>query len=118
MTPRRKRKLTLSKLFEHTQRLYVYLVGSVIICLGAFYLFMLNGVAMRGYVLTVEASEQQSLLQEIQLLDAAIAKRQSREYLTESKDVKFMATKETPRYVTVQQTYTAQKDDTYIGPNF
>lgn len=115
---RRKRKITLSKLFENTQRLYVYLVGSVIICLGAFYLFMLNGVAMRGYVLTVEASEQQSLLADIQLLDAVIAKKQAREYLKESKEIKQLIAKESANYVPVQATYTAQAQDFLLTPNF
>lgn len=73
---------------------------------------------MRGYVLTVEASEQQSLLAEIQLLDAVIAKKQSQEYLTESKNVKQMMAKEAPRYLPVQAIYTAQKEDFLLTPNF
>lgn len=73
---------------------------------------------MRGYVLTVQASEQQALLAEIQLLDAVIAKKQAREYLKESHDVKQLIAKESPNYLPVQATYTAQRDNVLLTPNF
>ena len=118
MTKRRQNRLTLSKLFADTQRWFVYLMGSIIVCLGAFYLFMLNGVAMRGYVLTLEASAQQDLLAEIQILDAVIAKKQAREYLAESPETKVLEARRGSNYVIVQPTYTAQAEEPLLSPNF
>ena len=89
--------------------MYIMLMGGVILCLGILYLFMLNGVTMSGYVLTKETEAQYYLLEEIQLLDSQIARKEAREYISESSNAKTMIVRDNVSYVTIQPTYTAQK---------
>lgn len=111
MYTRRKpiQKATLSFLVQRAQRMYVFLMGGIIVCLGAFYLFMLNGVTMSGYVLTKETQAQHALLEDIQKLDSRIARKESREYISESETAKTMIVRNEVSYVTIASRFTAKK---------
>ena len=103
------RKATLSSLVQRAQRMYMLLMGGIILCLGILYLFMLNGVTMSGYVLTKETQAQYYLLEEMQLLDSQFARKESREYISESSNDKTMIVRDNVSYVTIQPTFTAKK---------
>lgn len=109
MTTLTRKKVRLSLLVYRAQRMYLYLMGTIIVVLGALYLFMLNSVTMSGYVLTQEAREQQELIQAMQELDAFIAQKESREFISESTVAKSMEQRVELAYKVVSPIYTAQK---------
>ena len=105
----RSQRVRLSFLVLRTQRMLLLFLCGVAFLLGTTYLFVLNRVALNGYILTIQTETRAELLTEVEKLDAQIAFRQTQTYLSKSKIANDMILRVQPRYVVLRQTYTAQK---------
>ena len=107
--PIRKKRVRISFLVLRTQRLLLLILGGFTILLASIYLFLMNRLAMQGYVLTIETEKHLQLSNELGKLDAQIARYETREYVSESTQAKIMVQRETRKFVVMKNNYTAQK---------
>lgn len=104
-----KSKVRVSVLVQNTQGIMALFCFVVIGLIGGLYLFMMNHMAFRGYVLQKEVESQRSLETQLSALENNIAKSEAREYLQKNRIIKQFATYEKPMFFVKKDTFTAQK---------
>ncbi|MDM8539037.1 hypothetical protein QUF70_19980 [Desulfobacterales bacterium HSG17] len=107
--PIRKKRVRISFLVLRTQRLLLLFLGGLAILFASIYLFLMNRLAMQGYVLTVETEKHLRLAEDIEKVEAQIARYETREYVSESTKTKIMVQREKKRFVFIKPNYTAKK---------
>ena len=101
------RKTRLSVIALQTHHTLVALLFLVALVLGAIYLFLLNHVAFRGYVLQQEMQQNAQLAESAEILDMRISKAQAQEFLAKGKPYKSLVVQNRPRFVVLKPNLTA-----------
>jgi hypothetical protein len=109
--PRRKKRVRLSFLVARTQQLLFFFLGGFTVLLAAIYLFLMNRLAMQGYILSMETEKHLNLASELGKVESQIARYETREYVSESAQAKVMVQRERQRYLVMKQQLTAQKEE-------
>lgn len=104
-----KKRIQLSFLVKRTDRLLKVSLYAVIIFLGSFYLFGMNQVAMRGYLLTKEAQKAQEIVKDLESLESLITQLETKDYLVKQSDTSFMVYNDERQFLVYKERYTAQK---------
>jgi hypothetical protein len=104
-----KSKVRVSVLVQNTQGIMALFCLVMIGLIGGVYLFMLNHMAFRGYVLQKEVESQKSLETQLSTLETKIAKIEAQEYLNKSRTIKNFATYQKPHFFVQKNSFTAQK---------
>ena len=107
-----KQKKTLTEIAHSTHATLLTLLGLVSVLLGGIALFVLNHVALRGYVFQVEAEKREALLNDIAILETKIAGIESRFSLKKSNTTKSMVTRNNGYIFVEPETKTAQINNT------
>lgn len=103
------RRKQLSFWVRYTNRLLLSIAGVMAITIGMVYLFFLNQVSMRGYVLNKELQKNDVITSEKSQLVAQIARMETREYLSKKDYAKVMVQRESSQYFVRRDKFTAQK---------
>ncbi len=104
------KRIKLSFVVARTHRLLTYSLMLLGCILGSLYLFGMNSVAMKGYVLTKIIQENKTLTSEIEQLDAQISQFETREYLEKSSEDSYMVYHNQQRqFLVLKDVFTAQK---------
>ena len=103
------KRYRLSLLARRTQQMLFGLLLSLALTLFVAQLFVMNHLAMSGYVLTQELTLRTDLADKHEKLDAAIAKAQTQEFVYKTSQKEQLVTKDNQRFVMVPNRYTAQQ---------
>ncbi len=104
------KRYRLSLLARRTQQMLFGLLISLALTLFIAQLFVMNHLAMSGYVLTKELALRSKLTDRHEKLDAAIAKVQTQEFVYKISQKELLVAKNSQRFVMVPNRYTAQKE--------
>ncbi len=109
MNSHSEKRIQLSFLIQKTNTLLTTYLSIITLILGFLYLFGLNTVAMRGYILTQEAYKSQVIAQELERLDSQITALDTKEFLTKKTEASFMVYNNKKDFLVYKAHYTAQK---------
>lgn len=104
-----KSKVRVSVLVRNTQGIMILFLLLVVGLVGGIYLFILNHMAFRGYVLQKQVESQKTLEAELSILETQIAKIEARDFLKKNKQIKQFATYDKPQFFVQKDSFTAQK---------
>ena len=96
-------------LVENTQGIIAIFLLAVVASVGGIYLFLLNHVAFRGYVLQKQVEELKSLETQLSTIETTIAKIESQEYLHKKNIIKSFDTYDTPQFFVKKDIFTAKE---------
>ena len=103
------KRYRLSLLARRTQQMLFGLLITLALTLFIAQLFVMNHLAMSGYVLTQELTLRSDLANRHEKLDAAIAKAQTQEFVYKTSQKEQLVAKDSQRFVMVPNRYTAQE---------
>jgi len=104
-----KNRVRLSVLALQTKNMLFYLLLGIAISITAVYLFTLNHIAFRGYVLQKEAETGLELLEEISYIETKIARIQTRETLEKAINYYPLVPRERERFIRIEPNFTARE---------
>ena len=105
-----KKRVRLSFLAARAQKLLFWVLCGIAFALGCMYLFLMNRVAMQGYVLSKVTQQNATLASDHERLEAQIARFQTREYILKMSEKNLMIGQQRPGFITVKQNVlTAQR---------
>lgn len=81
-----RKRVLFSFVVARTHKMFVFFLALCAIVLFCLYLFLLNRVALQGYILTKEAERKTDILRQIGTLDSSLARLDTREYLLKKSD--------------------------------
>lgn len=103
----RRKPLSLTALRTH--RALLVLMGSVASMLFIGYVFLMNHLSMQGYLLSVESEKHITLSQDLEQIEARVARIQTHEYINKSIKGDVMVAQELKSFLVVPDTVTARK---------
>ena len=86
-----------------------WLLAGIALLLASVYLFLMNHLAMQGYVLRRETEKSLDIAILLEQLDSQVTRHETHKFLTETLYVKQMTSRERRKFVVMRlQTLTAQ----------
>jgi hypothetical protein len=102
-------KIRVSVLVKNTQGVIAVFLLAIVGSIGGVYLFILNHVAFRGYVLQKQVEEFKSLETQLSTLETTIAKIEAQEFLQKNRMIKSFDTYDTPQFFVQKDVFTAKE---------
>lgn len=103
------KRLHLSLVAEQTRKMLFMLLAATSIILFICHLFLMNQLAMRGYILSKESTQNTTLKRELEQSDARVAQLQTHAFVGKSSATKLMVARERQNFVVIPSKMTAQK---------
>ena len=107
---RKRKRFNLSLAARQTQTMLIGLFVSTVLVLFVTQLFLLNQLSTAGYRLTQAVEKKTELVDEMEKVDAEIARIQTQEFVTKTTAIKHqMVAKEGQQFVQIPLRFTAKK---------
>jgi hypothetical protein len=107
-----KKRIRLSFLAQRAQKMLFWLLGFVALMLAAVYLFLTNRLAIQGYALSRVIETNVEIVQDVERIEASLARFQTREYIAETTEAKMMVARNSRQFVVLKPQATAEFRET------